>query len=325
LAENPIRLSVIIPVYKVEDYIARCLDSMLRQDFDAWEVIAVDDGSPDGSGKILDQYAARDPRVHVLHKDNGGVSSARNAGLDLAKGEYVGFVDGDDLVLPDMYSRLLKEAEDGDFDLVQCDYHNYFPDGSVRPEHAPLREAQWTRNRDVVLADIRSEIMNSVWTKIIRRECIGSLRFDENLSIAEDALFVFNVCRNIHRAKRVSHPGYLYFQRDASVMHQPLTEKQFGRMEMLKRQMAAVQDDGELYFAAARRAANEGFSLISMVLTQNRFREKLPELRSFALKNSKILLPNPKTGRRLRAQLALLKLCPVGYYSLFRALKALRK
>ena len=325
MAENPIRLSIIIPVYGVEAYIARCLDSILHQDFDAWEAIAVDDGSPDGSGEILDRYAAKDERIRVLHKPNGGVSSARNAGLELARGEYVGFVDGDDLILPDMYSRMLAEAESGGFELVQCDYHNYFEDGSIRPDHKPLSEAEWLSEHDGLRANLSGEIMNSVCTKIIRREKIGSLRFDKKLAIAEDALFVFEACRNIGRAKRISYPGYLYFQREESVMHQPLTEKQFGRMEMLSRQMNGVREDEELYFISARRAANEGFSLISMVLTQRRFREKLPQLRSFALKNRALLLPNPKSGRRLRTQLALLWLCPHLYYTLFPRLKKLRK
>ena len=100
-------ISVIVPIYKVEQYLRQCVDSILNQTHSALEVILVDDGSPDGSGKICDEYAARDSRVRVIHKKNGGLSDARNAGIDIARGDYIAFVDSDDWLEPDTYESML--------------------------------------------------------------------------------------------------------------------------------------------------------------------------------------------------------------------------
>ena len=111
-------LSVIVPVYNVEAYLPRCVDSILAQSYSNLEVILVDDGAKDASGAICDAYAAKDPRVKVIHKENGGLSSARNAGLDIALGEYIAFVDSDDWIEPDAYQHLLEVMERYDVRLV---------------------------------------------------------------------------------------------------------------------------------------------------------------------------------------------------------------
>ena len=116
--ENCRLLSIIVPVYKVESYLARCVDSILAQTVSDFELILVDDGSPDRCGAICDEYAARDPRVRVIHKENGGLSSARNAGIDIARGQWLGFVDSDDWITPDCYEKLLACAQRQNVKLV---------------------------------------------------------------------------------------------------------------------------------------------------------------------------------------------------------------
>lgn len=110
-------ISIIVPVYKVEPYLRKCLDSILAQTFTNFEVILVDDGSPDNSGKICDEYAIKDSRVRVIHKENGGLSSARNAGIDIAQGKYLGFVDSDDYIAEDMYEVLYENLKFYDADI----------------------------------------------------------------------------------------------------------------------------------------------------------------------------------------------------------------
>ena len=107
---NP-KLSVIVPIYNVEAYLRRCVDSILAQTFTDYELILVDDGSPDNCGEICEEYAGTDDRIRVIHKENGGLSDARNAGLDVATGAYVGFVDSDDYIHPNMYQRLIDLME----------------------------------------------------------------------------------------------------------------------------------------------------------------------------------------------------------------------
>ena len=116
--KQDILISVIVPVYNVEQYLPKCVDAILAQTYGNLEVILVDDGTPDGSGRICDEYAARDNRVQVIHKENGGLSSARNAGIDIARGEYLGFVDSDDCIAPDMYEKMLSLALEADTKLV---------------------------------------------------------------------------------------------------------------------------------------------------------------------------------------------------------------
>ena len=119
--EKPL-LSIIVPVYKVENYLQKCIDSILAQTFTDFELILVEDGSPDGCPALCDAAAAKDARIRVLHQKNGGLSAARNAGLDVARGEWIGFVDSDDYIAPEMYETLYKAVQSTGADLALCDY-----------------------------------------------------------------------------------------------------------------------------------------------------------------------------------------------------------
>ena len=116
------KLSIIVPVYNVEPYLRRCIDSILAQTFTDFELILVDDGSPDNCPAICDEYAEKDPRIVVIHKQNGGLSDARNAGLDIARGEYIGFVDSDDYIDAEMYEKMYNAAIMHNSDIVSCAY-----------------------------------------------------------------------------------------------------------------------------------------------------------------------------------------------------------
>ena len=115
-----IDVSIIVPVYNVQDYLPKCLDSLLAQTYKNIEIIVVNDGSPDDSQRVIDEYAARDSRIVAVSKPNGGLSDARNFGMQYAQGEYIGFVDGDDYVEPDMYEKMLTKAKQEDSDIVEC-------------------------------------------------------------------------------------------------------------------------------------------------------------------------------------------------------------
>ena len=122
------KVSIIVPVYKVGPYLAKCIDSILSQTLTDFELILVDDGSPDSCGEICDGYAKKDERIKVIHKQNGGLSSARNAGLDIAKGEYIGFVDSDDYIEHDMYEFLYKNSVQYDTDIACCGIRHHYGD-----------------------------------------------------------------------------------------------------------------------------------------------------------------------------------------------------
>ena len=116
-------ISIIIPIYNVEKYLHCCINSVIRQTYKNLEIILIDDGSPDNCGKICDEYAKKDNRIKVIHKENGGLSSARNAGLDIAKGEYISFVDSDDYVAENFIEKLYKLCKENDADIAECDFY----------------------------------------------------------------------------------------------------------------------------------------------------------------------------------------------------------
>lgn len=177
------KVSVIVPVYKAEKYLRKCVDSLLAQTFRDFEVILVDDGSPDRSGEICDEYARQDARVRVIHKANGGVSSARQAGLDAARGEYAIHADPDDWVEPDMLEELYTKAKAEDADMVICDF--YVND---RRGQRYVRQQPSALDHETVLRELFQQLHGSCCNKLVRRACYSNFNvsFPIDLSFCED-------------------------------------------------------------------------------------------------------------------------------------------
>lgn len=250
------KISVIVPVYKAEAYLHRCVDSLLAQSFQHFEILLIDDGSPDRSGEICDEYARKDKRVRVFHKENGGVSSARNVGLDNAKGEWVTFVDSDDYVT-DTYLN--------DFGLKQCDAEIYlqgyqiFRKGkqdcyiSFQVEHVkiiPFYECFWEGEFRVII--------NYPWGKLFNLSIIKkyALTFDVSISYGEDHLFVLSYLNHICRTAVSPTSSYNYVcdgNGSLSTRVVPLDELFYYAEQTYKLQVGIMQDhvNGEEYFMKA--------------------------------------------------------------------------
>ena len=197
---NP-KLSVIIPAYNAEKTLSKCLDSILQQDLPkntAMEIIVINDGSTDTTGTILDEYAARFPeQIHVITVKNGGQGRARNFGLDHAQGEYIGFVDSDDWIDPDMYRILLETAETKSAELVFCDVTAHFPDGRSCPE--PVYR--------------KGQIMSAAGfanNKLFHRPLLKEIRYPEEGLWYEDTEFTAIAIHRAHRAEHVEQALYHY-------------------------------------------------------------------------------------------------------------------
>lgn len=204
---NKPEISIIVPVYNIEQYIRQCLDSIEAQSFTNWECIIVDDGSTDGSPEICDEYATKDPRFRVIHKPNGGVSSARNVGLDNIQGEFVGFVDPDDWAEPDLFKHLLELIKEHNADIAQVglwyEYRN-------RRKAAPLtNETKSLDRNEAILALGFDVIPNYLCNKLHRREII-TCRFPEGRTF-EDILVYGEWMKNV--SKMVIDPTLLYHYR----------------------------------------------------------------------------------------------------------------
>lgn len=210
------RLSIIIPVYNNEMYLRSTLQSVLGQTYSDFEILIVDDGSTDSSLDICQEFAQKDNRLRVIQKENGGVSSARNCGLEEATGRYIAFVDSDDCIDPEMYAVMISVLEKTEADFVNCcvvKERCYMPQsyqkGAVEVSNLPLEN---------ILK--KNCFIDSSLNKVYRRELIGNTRFDENISYSEDKLFVTELILKAEKLAFVSNTFYHYIQHENSLSWQ---------------------------------------------------------------------------------------------------------
>ena len=217
------KFSIIVPIYNIEKYIEKCIDSVLAQGFTDFELILVDDGSPDSCPQICDEYAKKDARVKVIHKKNGGLSSARNAGLAVAEGEYCWMVDGDDYVSPDALEKILPYAN-GENDIVNVDLVG-FPDGKEADfENIKKRRVFVGLADEKTICKLTSQacstkLLTYVWRNIYRTAFLNekSLRFEENLCYAEDSAFNMGAYLQAEKVYFADICVYAYRDRDGSI------------------------------------------------------------------------------------------------------------
>lgn len=217
-------ISVVIPVYNVEQYLDRCLYSVVNQTYKDIEIILVDDGSTDQSGKICDNWKSRDQRVIVVHTMNHGVSSARNQGLKLVKGEFISFIDADDWIDFDMYEKLLKNMIMNNAEVGICGY-------TIEPQHLKAgnlkREEERLFNREEAVLEIFKYENNKVpkilsWElcdKLFSRKIIQNVKFNEAIYNGEDMLFCWQALKNARRISYIPLHSYHYFTRVDSAVH----------------------------------------------------------------------------------------------------------
>lgn len=207
-------VSIIVPIYKVEDYIRECIDSILAQTYPDFELILVDDGSPDDCGRICDDYAKRDNRIKVVHKVNGGLTSARNAGLEVAKGEWIMHVDGDDWIEPDMIESLIQAAQVTGADLVFGDFMKY------GPGQGHYRFPDWVEEKHDSLCRFISYSWTILCGSLIKRILYtdNQLKSPEGISYCEDFHLIVRLCHFANKVVNVHRPFYHYRYRPTSIM-----------------------------------------------------------------------------------------------------------
>lgn len=220
-------LSVIVPIYNVEAYLPRCLDSIINQTYRKLEIICIDDGSTDNVGKILDEYAEKDSRIIAKHQKNQGESNARNKGLQLATGDYIGFVDCDDWIKSDMYETLINCAEMDNLDMVAS---SWFKDDDYSSNEIKnkLEVNSGIFGRDELLGYIYKRDYYRgfayMWNKLYKREVLtdeygNMIQFDEQLRLGGDVLYLAQAAVRTKRAKYIDKAFYHYYQRTESGCH----------------------------------------------------------------------------------------------------------
>ena len=254
------KLSVIVPVYKAEAWLNECVDSLLNQTLKDLEIILVNDGSPDRSGEIMADYAARFPEtVRTLTLSNGGQGRARNRGIELARGEYLGFVDSDDYVLPEMYETLCRVADTEGADIVDCEIEAFFENGATE------RLRTWRDGKPIAAA-------GSACNKLFRRSTVGEIRFPEGLKYED---FGFSAKLLLRSRKTVHLPDALYRYRvgQPSTMHNQNSRMNLDLLEImedLRESMDAEKDRDDFEFLVLNHVLLEAIKRVAAQKTPER-------------------------------------------------------
>ena len=321
-------ISVIIPVYGVEPYLRRCLDSVAAQTCRDLEILLVDDGSPDGCPAICDEYAAGDSRFRVIHKENGGLSDARNAGLAAATGEYIGFVDSDDWLEPDMYERLAEALERTGSEVAVCNFRC----ADERLEEPPItgvdRETILDRDGAVRLLLRDKQLQNYVWNKLYAAALWDGVRFPAGKAF-EDIDTTWRVLDRAQRTVLIPYVGYNYFVRSGGIVQSrsiqneiDCVEQGLARYEALIGRFpecAAAMESGILH------TINKvwGLAWENRALVKERYGQKMARFAAFAREHLSSYAPEEPLGITGRLTLRLLPYARPWAYGLAHALNRL--
>lgn len=310
-------LSVIIPVYNVEEYLVKCVESILCQTYRNLEVILVNDGSRDGSPEICDALAARDPRVKVIHQENGGLSKARNAGIEAASGEYLTFVDSDDWIEADAYEHLLNLMEQYGVKLV-CG-GNYDVDGGTGEKTlglTPAKEEVITTEEMVARMFLWQGCDSSACDKIYHRSLLETFRYPEG-RVCEDVAVTYKIVLSTDRAAMSDRPFYNYYHRPGSITISTaaeITDKTFHFSQHTEVIYPYIREHHPAIEPQARYLRVRSLSHILLLLEQEkaevrqRFAEQYRHARKELKKHTWFILKTPYLGKKEKVTDILLNL-----------------
>lgn len=211
------KISIIVPIYNIEGYVDKCVRSIVGQTYKNIEIILVDDGSTDNSGAMCDKWAAEDPRIIVLHKENEGLSDARNSGLEIATGKYVGFIDGDDWLAEDMYEYLHRLIADNDADISICEHYVEDENGNLSEDGVLNSNIDILSKTEAIHYLIQDEVLHSfAWDKLYKRELFDGVTYPTRRYV-QDMFTTYKVFLKSEKIVYGHEPKYYYFQRSNSI------------------------------------------------------------------------------------------------------------
>ena len=244
MSEDLGKVSIIVPVYNVEKYLDECILSILNQTYRDIEVLIVDDGSTDESGKKVDDYSLKDDRIKAFHKENGGQALARNLGLKNATGKYICFIDSDDYYEPDFVEKVVNALAGNDADMIFCNYYSCYTDRDVPGSR--LREIEngkvFTPDKYLYLLYAFSGVYSYVWNKIYKKEIFEDLEFQQML--CEDAQIMLSVCDRCKKIVFISDVLYHYRRRKSSAVNAKHESMLMGEMRWVEDHMARLKASG---------------------------------------------------------------------------------
>lgn len=234
------RISVIIPIYKVEAYLDKCVQSVVEQTYRELEIILVDDGSPDNCGAMCESWAKKDSRIKVVHKENGGLSDARNAGLAVATGELVSFIDSDDWIEPDFLQTLYDALITQDAQIAECAIHLVDEDGNILRDRSPATSETIDKMEALRRLILEEGVFQTVWNKLYRRQVIDGILFEKG-KYNEDDFWTYQIFDRATKLTLVDKPLYNYLQRGGSIMGVGYNLRRLDGLEARLRRMEYLQ------------------------------------------------------------------------------------
>lgn len=248
-------ISIIVPVYKVERYLDKCVESILNQTYKNIEVILVDDGSPDNCPQMCDEWAQKDARIKVVHKKNGGLSAARNTGMSIAKGDYIGFVDSDDYIDVHMYEKLLDALLETNSDMAICNYIFLKEDGNKvdGAKDSPIIDEILNRKQAYMKLDMYK---SNYWyyvtavNKLYKRKIFAKQKFVEG-KINEDEFSIHHFMQECNQIVTIQDVLYFYIQHDNTIMTAPFSKKRMDALEAFLDRYNFFRNNKEHYLATS--------------------------------------------------------------------------
>lgn len=297
------KVSVIVAAYNIQDYIVKCLESIANQTYKNLEAIVVDDGSSDNTGKLADEFAENDNRFTVIHKENGGVSSARNRGIDVASGDFIGFVDGDDTIEDDMYEILVNNVIKYDADISHCGY-KLIENGKETLIHGTGKIIIQDRKKGVLDLMDGTLIEPGIWNKIFRKEIVGDTRLDENLKINEDLYFNILLFDKASKSVFEDKAKYNYIKRNNSATTSSINNARriTDPRKVYEMVIDLYQNDIEIlpYAKCMQIARNINIYNLLTLEKQKKFKKVKNEIRHYIKLNKKVIQENPIIRRKTR-------------------------
>lgn len=313
--ENPL-ISIIIPVYKTEKYLDRCVESVVNQTYKNLEIILVDDGSPDNCPTMCDAWAEKDGRIKVIHKDNDGLSNARNSGIEICTGDYVMFTDSDDYIEPDMVEFLLNLAIENDADVSRCGYYQN-RDGQETTEFSDFSVKIYDKDKAIIDLAV-SGFGGTAWNKLYKRDIIKSHIYDKADGCSEDIMHNFRVYKDVERIAICDVPKYHYVIRENSITKNVFSYGAFDIIRAKQTILDYAQDNKKMLPYAVRGYVMSAFIVLSGCIQNNAFHEDMQKLIDFIVSHKKEILKSDLYSKKDKIKTIILFISPKLYSILIK-------
>lgn len=306
------KISVIVPIYNPGKYFENALNSLVNQTYENLEIILVDDGSTDDSPKLCDTWAEKDKRIKVIHKSNGGASSARNAGMDVATGDFIAFIDADDYIDLDMYEIMLNQILEHGADAASCGMVRESSDGTKEvwgSYHADEQIIDNTRLLQLI-GEANGILPVSPCNKLFRKSVIKDVRFDERFKYAEDVLFNYYAAKSIDKIVVQNVPRYHYVSNENSTSHQTFDFHRFDEHKVMDIIFDDCKSNIEVLKYCIKGDILKSFRTIKEMMASDNETDKFCEIRSRIVKNKDAVFSSGIYGKATKIKVLFLWLMP---------------